>query len=112
MVVFPALPVTATIPAALRARGAAHGHQRSQGIAHHQQRRIRRNAFGDRTDQCRARAFFQRRRYKVMAVAVIALQRHEKIARRNRARVDGDAVHIPCALRDATGRLRHLVRCP
>ena len=94
VVVFPALPVTAMIlRVRARARGARQIFQTALGVGDRQQRRRSPAASGIARDQRRARLRSKRSVHEIMAVARVALQRHEQIAGLERARVDGKSGH-------------------
>jgi hypothetical protein len=64
------------------------------GMGHGQQRRTRRKAGRFAADERGAGLRLERGLHEVMAVAAVALQRDEEIAGLERARVDGQAVHL------------------
>ncbi len=82
-----------------RASGAAQILEALLGVADDQKRRARGDAIGHTTDEGSRRTVFQRGSNEAMAIARIPLQRDEEVAALDAARVDGDAVHRPIAVR-------------
>ena len=92
VVVLPALPVTAMILALLRARAARARSSRPRWVwATVSSGPVTPSGACD--DQRRARLGIKSGAHEIMAVAIVALQRHEQVAFLQRAGVDGKPVH-------------------
>ena len=92
VVVLPALPVTARILALLRARAARARSSSPRWVSATVSKRSG-DAVGRVDDQRRARLGVERGAHEIMAVAIVAFQRHEQIAFLQGAGVDGKPVH-------------------